>query len=286
MFVRKLLSFHFNSSVSYWEQLAFGGSRIIASLFSVWLVGRLLDKRKMKDFGFHFNKDWWIDLAFGLGLGVILMTTIFLVELSAGWIVIKEFAFVGPEDKSFIPSITVFFIVLVFAGTNEELNYRAYFLTNAAEGFNYKSIGPKKAVIIAWVFSCVFFGVFHIGNPNATLFSTLNIMLAGVALGLGFVMTGSMAIPIGIHITWNFFQGNVFGFPISGNTVFMESASFFRIEQLGSDSITGGAFGPEGGMLCTLALLIGIALTLLWHHYRYGIKWNEIYSPIAILPLN
>lgn len=210
------------------------------------------------------------------------MSFIFLVELGAGWIKITDYAFVGPEDKTFLPSIIVFFIVLVFAGTNEELNYRAYFLTNAAEGFNLKSLGPKKVVLIAWLFSCVFFGVFHMGNANATLFSTLNIMLAGVALGLGFVFTGRMAIPIGIHITWNFFQGNVFGFPISGNTVFMESASFIKIEQLGSDLITGGAFGPEGGALGTLTLLLGIALSLIWLNYRRGIRWKEINSQIAI----
>ncbi len=87
--------------------------------------------------------------------------------------------------------------------------------------------------MLAWFASSIALGVLHVFNPNASLISTLYLVLAGLFLGLGLVMTGSLAIPIGLHITWNFFQGNVFGFPVSGNDY--PGATIFSIEQGGPD---------------------------------------------------
>lgn len=53
-------------------------------------------------------------------------------------------------------------------------------------------------------------------NPNSSLASTLSITLAGIMLGLGYVLSGDLAIPTGIHISWNFAQGGLFGFSVSG----------------------------------------------------------------------
>jgi membrane protease YdiL (CAAX protease family) len=91
--------------------------------------------------------------------------------------------------------------------------------------------------------------------------STLNLVIAGLFLGLGFILTGDLAISIGLHITWNIFQGNVFGFPVSGTTPIV---SFIGINQKGPDLVTGGAFGPEAGLIGLAALLLGSFFILVW----------------------
>ena len=137
-----------------------------------------------------------------------------------------------------------------------------------AEGLNYPSIGPRGAVLIALVISSTILGVLHILNPRATLVSTVNISLAGIFLGLGYVLTGRLAIPIGLHITWNFFQGSVFGFPVSGMDTI--GATFVETRQGGPDALTGGAFGPEAGLIGIVAMVTGRLLVVARVRLRSG----------------
>jgi hypothetical protein len=265
-----------------WIFLAIAGIRLFRVLFSVWPAGRFLDHRPFANFGLRFNKGWWIDLSFGMGLGILLMGSIFLIELFAGWVSISETLHTASPGQSFILSIIVFVILFVCVGFSEELFYRGYHLTNLAEGLNFKVIGLKNSIIIAVGLSSVLFGIFHLGSPSANLVSTINIILWGVLFSLPYILTGSLAIPIGIHITWNLFQGNVFGFPISGATFPLETVTFFSIKQSGPELWTGGAFGPEAGLLNLFAFFTGILLIVGWIKYRQGNL--KIYTPIAEPP--
>lgn len=239
-----------------------------AALVSVWLAGRFLDRRPFSGFGLKLNRDWWIDFGFGLGLGALLMTSIFLVELAAGWIRITGTLTVEDGTSSFLPAILAPLFLFLCVGFGEELVSRGYHLKNMAEGLNYTGLGPRGAILLAWVLSSSVFGLAHLANPGATLVSTINIAFAGLLLGVGYVLTGSLAIPIGLHITWNFFQGNVFGFPVSGMDDI--GATFFEISQGGPASITGGAFGPEAGLLDIISSVTGSLLIVLWVRLRSG----------------
>jgi len=241
---------------------------------SVWLAGLFPDRRRFSDFGVHLNLNWLIDLGFGLALGAILMGLIFVVELCAGWITVTG-AFQGglpdlasqisPPDMPFGLAILFNLILFISVGIGEEFFSRGYHLKNMAEGLGF--IKPQGAIIIATLFSSVVFGLMHAANPNATVISTFYLFLAGVFLALGYILTGELAIPIGLHITWNFFQGNVFGFPVSGTDA---GATFIAIEQGGPSLITGGAFGPEAGLVGIAAMILGSVLTILWVRVRYG----------------
>jgi hypothetical protein len=138
---------------------------------------------------------------------------------------------------------------------------RGYLLRNLAESLNFEKIGSQASVWIALILTSILFGWLHSANPNATAASTFMLVFAGLLLGLGYILTGELAIPIGFHITWNFFQGNIFGFPVSGTT---PQASFIQINQSGPSAWTGGAFGPEAGLLGLFAYILGAVLIVIW----------------------
>jgi len=252
-------------------------------LISVWLSGRYLDRRTFADFGLRLNKIWWQELAFGLGLAVLLISSVFLIELATGWETISDTFHTANNEQSFILKLIVFVILFVAVGFSEELMYRGYHLTNIAEGFNIRAIGPKYSIGIAVFLSSILFGIFHLGSPGATLISTFNIFLWGILFGISYLLTGRLAIPVGIHITWNLFQGNMFGFPVSGTTFSADTVTFFSVQQSGSDLWTGGAFGPEAGLLSLLAIFAGIFMIVGWVRLRYGSA--KLHLQIAQPPL-
>lgn len=240
----------------------------IATVAAIWLATRFLDRRKFSDTGIQLNRDWWIDLGFGLVLGALLITAIFLVELAAGWITISEIFRTANSGQSFIIAILLPALFYLSVGIAEELVFRGYLLLNVAEGFNIRFISSRGALIVSWLLTAAFFGIAHAIRPNADILGIVNITLAGIWLGLGYVLTGSLAISIGAHIAWNFFLGNVFGFPVSGTNFF--PTTFIAIEQSGPEVWTGGAFGLESSLMGPFAIALGILLVAVWVRIRYG----------------
>ncbi len=234
---------------------------------SVWLAGRYLDHRRFADFGFHLGRRWWLDFGFGLALGAILMAGIFLVERAAGWVTVKGMLVTSAPGQSFVPAILLSLAAFLAVGIYEELWARGYQLHNLAEGLNGRTLGPRGGLLLAWAISSALFGALHAGNPNATAASTASLMLAGLFLGLGYILTGELALPIGLHIGWNLFQGNVFGFPVSGIDA---GPTLIAIAQDGPALWTGGAFGPEAGLMGIGAILVGSGLIVAWLRWRDG----------------
>jgi uncharacterized protein len=248
-------------------RIAIAISQLIAIWISFLIAARWLDRRPMRDFGFRFGLRWWRDLAFGLFLGAFLIAIIFAIQLAIGWVEITGYMQPGPTGHGFWTGILTAAILFLSVGIYEEMLFRGYHLRNLAEGLEGRLINPRAALLLAYFLSSAVFGIAHATNPNATLVSTINIAIAGLFLGLGFVLTGELGIPIGLHITWNFFMGNVFGLPVSGMQF---GATFVAINQLGPEVFTGGAFGPEAGLLGLAAMLLGSLLTVLFVRWNYG----------------
>lgn len=242
---------------------------VVLFTLSIWICGHFLDKRRFVDFGLHLNRRWWGDLLFGLLLGGFLMTLIFFTEMAVGWVSVTGFFTAShlPEGNFLLgaaPKIAVFLGI----GFREELLARGYQLTNLAEGLANTRLGKRGGLILATILSSLLFGLLHAANPNSTVVSTVMVMVGGLMLATGYVLTGELAIPIGLHITWNFFQNVVFGFPVSGMSAY--PAYIVALEQNGPDLMTGGAFGPEAGLLGFGAMLLGMALITIWVRWRNG----------------
>ncbi|MDF1519780.1 MAG: type II CAAX endopeptidase family protein [Brevefilum sp.] len=234
---------------------------LLAVLSALLIAGKWIDRREITGFGLQLSKAWWQDFGFGLVLGALLMALIILTAWLTGNLQINSYFQKVMSNTPFIWQFLDALFFFICVGIYEELILRGYLLINLAEGLKFNWLGKKRALITALVISSLIFGVLHIVNPNASWISTLTISLAGVFLGLGLVLTGRLGLPIGLHITWNFFQGNVFGFPVSGSR---SGVSLVETELTGPMWLTGGAFGPEAGVLGLLAMLIGCILILLW----------------------
>lgn len=233
---------------------------------AVLVAARWLDRRTFADAGLGFDRDWWVDLAFGLLLGAGLMTAIFLVALLAGWVRVDGTFATGSTVGGFAAGMAILTLQFVVVGFAEELVARGYLLTNVAEGLS-DYLSDRVAVAVAVGVSSFVFGAAHLSNPNSTLVSTLGISLAGVFLAAGYVLTDELAIPVGLHITWNLFQGGVYGFSVSGLGI---ETSVVAATETGPDVVTGGAFGPEAGALGVGAVLLGTALVVYYVRVRYG----------------
>jgi membrane protease YdiL (CAAX protease family) len=271
----------FNSKAPLWLFLVFAIVILVPGLMSVYPVGRFLDRRSFKEFGLHLNKQWWLDLIFGMVLGILMISMIFVIEILFGWIKIEEILFLLNTNQLFIFPISIFLVIFLCVAISEELVTRGYILKNLAEGLNIKFISPKVAIVLGWILASAIFGLFHLDNNNATLLSTLNISIGGIFFGIGFVFTGKLAMPIGLHITWNFFMASVFGFPVSGFTLPSEVVSIFKISQSGPEIWTGGAFGPEGGLLCSFSILFGVIITVTWLRLNRRLDHGLIHLPLA-----
>lgn len=239
----------------------------LTALLVALLAAFVVDRRRFVDYGFHLDRGWWRDFGFGAALGVGLMTLVFLVGLAAGWLRVTGLLV---ASSGFDPALLLVSYLLWFASVSlsEELLVRGLLLTNLAEGA--AGLGPlsdRAGSVLAVGLTSLLFGALHAGNPNATLLSTASIALAGVFLALGYALTGELAIPLGLHLTWNYVQGVVYGFPVSGVGA---GVAVVETELTGPRLLTGGPFGPEAGLLGIGAVLLGCGVTAWWVRRVHG----------------
>jgi uncharacterized protein len=239
------------SSISIWNQIL----NFLVITSSVYVARHWLDKKSMESLGLKLNMQTLFDILAGISITFVQMGLIYIVMLGLGWLTFEGFAWEFDPINVVIASILTSFVAFIFVGWNEELLSRGYHLQTIASGTN-----------LFWgvIISSAVFGLLHLGNPNATWISTAGIFFAGVFLAYGYIRTKQLWFPIGLHIGWNFFEGVVFGFPVSGLDIY----ALIRIQVHGPEFWTGGAFGPEAGLIVLPALLVGMGLIYLYSKNR------------------
>ena len=245
-------------------------------LLAAWLV----DRRQLADMGLSPSPAWWADLAFGLALGVALPALVFALELAAGVLRVTG-TLVTRSDPSLgigpgvapVAALALTLGYFVGVGVFEEVLFRGYLLTNVAEGLDgWLGIGSTGALAGGAVVSSLAFGVGHGLNPNVTALALVNIALFGALFAASYLLTERIAVAIGVHVTWNGSLASVFGFPVSG---FTTPVTVVAVEQSGPTLVTGGSFGPEGGLVALLALVVGAGALAWWVRWREGaFEWR------------
>ena len=218
---------------------------------ATWLARRLFDRRSFRSLGFEPGGLAGRDLLIGFFLPGLLFGLIFAVERALGWIRVEGWLWDSRPALGVLAvvggSLAVFAVVAFY----EELTFRGYYLYNLTDGLG---LGP--AVLL----SSLVFALAHAGNPFASWTSTIGLIAAGLFLAYACLRTRRLWLPIGLHLGWNFFQGTVFGFPVSGTTA--PGLLLQRAE--GPQLLTGGGFGPEAGLIVLPAMLLGAWLIRLY----------------------
>ena len=216
-----------------------------ALMFCLWLFMKFIDRKPLMSLGLKYE-GFQQDFKFGLILGAGLIAIGFFSLFILGYVRVESFSFPFLD-------IVLYFILFVVVAFHEEIMLRGYILRSLMESMNR---------YLALAISSLIFMTVHLLNPNISFLGVVNLFLAGIVLGIYYVHKSNLWLPIGMHLTWNFFQGPIFGFEVSG----IKSQSLIKQTVNGSDLITGGKFGFEASLLATV--LIVVVILYLDKNYR------------------
>ena len=213
--------------------------QLIGTLFTVWIFQKFISKERFISIGLDFinyKNDFYQGLAVGTGLISIGFFTLIILNLTS-----IDLTYFSIYDQIF------YFFLFIVVSLNEEIAIRGYILHNLSQSFN-----KYIALVIS---SFVFMGM-HLGNPNIGVLPLTNLFLAGIFLGVYRIHKNNLWFPIGAHLMWNYLQGPIYGFEVSGNKI----NSLFEQKLQGHEVLTGGNFGYEGSIILTVFLIISIYL--------------------------
>ena len=217
---------------------------------------KVIEKRSLSSIGFNKN-NWLKKYSLGFLIGLAMMSIIVLILFPFGYITVEKNP-IQPVGISAIASVLVILFGWIIQGATEEIVTRGWLLNVLSTKYN---IG------VGLLISSTLFGLMHLTNPNVNYIAVINIILVGLFYGLYVIKTNDLWAVCGMHSAWNFAQGNIFGFKVSGLDVSV--GSLIDLNLVGSDFVTGGIFGPEAGITATFILLASIGILLFIDKKRY-----------------
>ena len=231
------------------------GSFFIAAACAVflgWFYANNLEDLPFRSLGLWRTKNWFKNLLFGLLIGAVSIGFAALIPFLSGAISFESNISAGSSPILLTLSVTL--LIFIVGAIAEETLFRGYLLQTMAR---------SKLFVIGTLLTSVLFASVHNTNPGANLFSWLNTFLAGIWFCVAYWKTRDLWFPFGIHLTWNWFQGSIFGINVSGLGD-LATAPLLRSEDFGPVWLTGGGYGLEGGIACTFALIFsGVLIWIL-----------------------
>jgi hypothetical protein len=246
-------------------------AEMAAALASAALATRFLDRRRFASLGFSLgSRMWWCDFLVGLAAGMIAIGAVLGLAVGLRWVVVTGWMVTQHTAHSLFAWAAWALVACIANGVEEEVaDGRGYMMRNAAEGLAWRRLSVRGAVIASWLLTSAFFGVAHFSGEGG-LQVVVNLAAVALLFGLGYVLTGQLAMAIGLHTTWNLAQILGAGQRAVGTepvaallTVRYEGPALW----VGSAS---GAFRLESGLLALVACAVGVALALAWVRLSRG----------------
>jgi membrane protease YdiL (CAAX protease family) len=187
------------------------------------------------------------DLLVGFGIGALGVAVMAGLMLATGH---AEITSVSLDAGRFGLGLLVFGV----AALVEEVLFRAFLL-----GGLRRLTGSAG---VALVLSAALFGLVHLlESDDATVVSVVSNTVGGLMYGIAYLRSGRIWLGAGVHVAWNFVQGTVLGFVVSGNDDF--SDALMHVTTSGAQWLSGGGYGPEGSVFSLVgrAVIIGLLLT-------------------------
>jgi membrane protease YdiL (CAAX protease family) len=240
----------------------FIGGRLIAGALGTFAAAavanaialRIYENARLADIGLGWNRASGRNLLLGVAGGVGAAGLVIGGPLLVGAARIQDL----PETFNF-GSVLFVSVVLLFGAVGEEMLFRGY-------GFQLLlgKLGPYATILPV----SVLFALAHSGNLNVTVLGLVNTMAWGVLLGWAFLRSGDLWLPIGLHYGWNCVLP-LFGVNLSGFTMGMTG---YAVEWKVGDLWSGGAYGPEAGLLTGVVLIV-----LVYYLHRAPIERQSAY---------
>lgn len=239
---------HGLSQIGFTEQMLEPVS-VSLILLVTWLCVKIR-KESLTHVGMGINLRWFKQFFLGTIAGIaMILATVALIWFVGG------VTFELNEQRSW--QVLSYGFYLFFIGSLlEELLHRGFIFQRLIDG-----IGVWGAqLLIASLFT---FG--HLGNPgmqgSTEIIASIDLFLLSLIFGLAYIKTKSLALPIGLHLGWNWAQGNILGFGVSGHDI---TGWFTPAFQGMPQWLTGGEFGPEASIFSVVISVITFVILMLW----------------------
>ncbi len=241
---------------------------IILLAVGLWLY---VDKQPPEEIGIKFDRHWLLQLIFGSVIASIVIGLVIWFEALMGWITLTPY-FLFESPLFIIGLLSVYAINQGVVALSEELVSRGYLQQNLA---------TRMSTPLAILVTSIMFSTFHIWSMvyyvipaiNASIMF-FNIILGGIMFGIAFVWTRTLWLPMGLHYGWNFMLYHIAGFRDEG---------LFQAQNVGPNILTGGTFGPEAGLMGTIAFIFLITIIWVWAKASDGQLVRKFYGKYLLL---
>ncbi len=208
----------------------------------LWAWLAFFEKRPFWTMGLEWPGALW---KYGRGalVGLLMFGTAIAISATFGYIAVEESS-PQPQGVAALGGVLLVLTGWVVQGAAEEALTRGWLLP---------AIGARYNVSLGIIVSSLIFMILHALNPNLSYIALLNLFLFGLFAALYALYEGGLWGVFSIHTVWNWAQGNLFGFEVSGQVA--PGGTLFNLMEVGPDVVTGGSFGPEGGLSVTAVLI-------------------------------